>query len=137
MASLTVLVKEKNFIKFHIRVFQQSLRNAAPFSTDPMAVAERERCSYGRIPRAAALAGTAPRRVRVYSDGIYDMFHQGHARQLEQAKNVFPNVYLIVGGRKLSPFEREGHLAAVLIELTLQLLTVTKKFLGFDYQMKI
>ncbi|KAL0849919.1 hypothetical protein ABMA28_011848 [Loxostege sticticalis] len=74
-----------------------SLINAAPFSTDPAAVAERDRCHYGRIPRAAALAGTAGRRVRVYSDGIYDMFHQGHARQLQQAKTVFPNVYLIVG----------------------------------------
>ncbi|XP_048481745.1 choline-phosphate cytidylyltransferase A isoform X2 [Plutella xylostella] len=74
-----------------------SLRLAAPYSTDPLAVAERERCTYGRIPRAAAAAGTAPRRVRVYSDGIYDMFHQGHARQLQQAKCVFPNVYLIVG----------------------------------------
>ncbi|XP_047536195.1 choline-phosphate cytidylyltransferase A-like isoform X2 [Vanessa atalanta] len=74
-----------------------SLRMAAPFSTDPEAVAERERISYGRIPRAVALSGTASRKVRVYSDGIYDMFHQGHARQLQQAKTVFPNVYLIVG----------------------------------------
>lgn len=74
-----------------------SLRLAAPFSTDPAAIAERERCHYGRIPRAVALAGTASRKVRVYSDGIYDMFHQGHARQLQQAKTVFPNVYLIVG----------------------------------------
>ncbi|XP_004922987.1 choline-phosphate cytidylyltransferase B isoform X3 [Bombyx mori] len=74
-----------------------SLRHAAPFSTDPMALAERDSCHYGRIPRAAALAGTAGRKVRVYSDGIYDMFHQGHARQLQQAKTVFPNVYLIVG----------------------------------------
>ncbi|XP_026484682.1 choline-phosphate cytidylyltransferase A-like isoform X1 [Vanessa tameamea] len=75
----------------------QSLRMAAPFSTDPEAVAERERISYGRIPRAVAISGTASRKVRVYSDGIYDMFHQGHARQLQQAKTVFPNVYLIVG----------------------------------------
>jgi len=76
----------------------QNICQPAPFSYDDKAMLELERCDYTqRITYQMARAGKTSRRVRVYSDGIYDLFHQGHARQLMQAKNIFPNVYLIVG----------------------------------------
>lgn len=76
----------------------QTICKPAPFSGDSDAVRELDQCDYTqRITMQMARSGNVPRKVRVYADGIYDLFHQGHARQLMQAKNIFPNVYLIVG----------------------------------------
>ena len=37
------------------------------------------------------------RRLRVYTDGCFDLFHFAHARQFEQIKNILPDCELIVG----------------------------------------
>lgn len=72
----------------------------ALFSDDKRAIEMRNQCKYdfnNRLTVEQAKITNLERPIRVYADGIYDMFHHGHERQLKQAKEAFPNVHLIVG----------------------------------------
>uniref|UniRef100_A0A3P9IEW6 choline-phosphate cytidylyltransferase n=1 Tax=Oryzias latipes TaxID=8090 RepID=A0A3P9IEW6_ORYLA len=70
------------------------LRNPAPFADE----IKPDGKPYKRVTMEEAKRGTPPDRpVRVYADGIFDVFHSGHARALMQAKRLFPNTHLIVG----------------------------------------
>ncbi|XP_063074851.1 choline-phosphate cytidylyltransferase A isoform X2 [Engraulis encrasicolus] len=72
-----------------------ALKDPAPFADQLDSVEKRP---YQRVSMEEARKGTASDRpVRVYADGIFDMFHSGHARALMQAKGLFPNTHLIVG----------------------------------------
>jgi len=76
------------------------LVSPAPLSCEEEALRALDHVDYNiRITKEMAESGTAPRTIRIYADGIYDLFHQGHARQLLQAKTIFPKskVYLLVG----------------------------------------
>ncbi|CAF4093302.1 unnamed protein product, partial [Adineta steineri] len=70
----------------------------APLCYEEKAIKERENCDYSiKITLDMAKNGTVPRKIRILADGVYDLFHAGHTRQLMQAKNLFKNIYLLVG----------------------------------------
>ncbi|KAF6390604.1 phosphate cytidylyltransferase 1, choline, beta [Rhinolophus ferrumequinum] len=72
-----------------------TLNAPAPFADETSCQCQ---APHEKLTIAQARLGTpVDRPVRVYADGIFDLFHSGHARALMQAKTLFPNSYLLVG----------------------------------------
>ncbi|XP_041031386.1 choline-phosphate cytidylyltransferase A-like isoform X2 [Carcharodon carcharias] len=78
-----------------MKIARPTLSQPAPFAAENGVKSEK---AYERVTLEEARIGTPmDRPVRVYADGIFDLFHSGHARALMQAKSLFPNTHLIVG----------------------------------------
>jgi len=77
----------------------------ALFSSDPDAVKIREECDYSQkitMENAKNPDYILPRPIRIYADGIFDLFHTSHSEMFRQAKFHFgekraSEVHLIVG----------------------------------------
>ncbi|KAM9041673.1 choline-phosphate cytidylyltransferase B isoform 2-T2 [Megaptera novaeangliae] len=75
--------------------WRKTLTAPAPFADETSCQCQ---APHEKLTIAQARLGTpVDRPVRVYADGIFDLFHSGHARALMQAKTLFPNSYLLVG----------------------------------------
>ncbi|XP_073886346.1 choline-phosphate cytidylyltransferase B isoform X8 [Macaca fascicularis] len=88
------------------QLWRKTLTAPAPFADETNCQC---RAPHEKLTIAQARLGTpADRPVRVYADGIFDLFHSGHARALMQAKTLFPNSYLLVGGMFVPTQRTEG-----------------------------
>lgn len=78
----------------------------APFSSDPLCQLRLKNCDYANhkitLEQARDPNFKLPRKIRVYADGCFDLFHLSHAEMLRQAKYAFgeeraSDVILIAG----------------------------------------
>ena len=73
-----------------MRVFStEALSLSPPFFSFPLLL-------YHTLPTSRRSDPDRP--MRIYADGVFDMFHSCHSKALMQAKKAFPKTHLIVGG---------------------------------------
>jgi choline-phosphate cytidylyltransferase len=74
-----------------------SINVAIPVPTTDEIIARMPENMQGPLRNSLETTLRSQKQIRVYCDGVFDMFHFGHMRMLKQIKDIIPNVHLIVG----------------------------------------
>lgn len=84
--------------KFVPCTLQQLLSGDGQFYTTNYSTTMSTSFNSNQLPSDFNVLVPKNRPIHIFTEGVFDLFHYGHVRQLRQVKEAFPNVKVTAGG---------------------------------------